>query len=280
MKIYLAGKIRANCWRHTIVDGLRYVFHDAEIEKVAGGFPVLKRAIFDTHDYVGPFFMSCDHGCYHKDSGHGIGAWDSESGGHGTPYGCSPHDDELPRRSRVVQMCLDAIDRADLVFAWIDDPTCYGTLAELGYAIGKGKRVWVVFDEAEDDGVPYRLGGDGDEALSLSANLWFVEYAAERVVRHYVKREPADVLREMLKVTPQELRTMPYQDYLQTDHWKQTRAVALDAAGRRCQLCNSPERLQVHHRTYERRGEELPSDLIVLCNSCHSTFHANGKVHR
>lgn len=77
-----------------------------------------------------------------------------------------------------------------------------------------------------------------------------------------------------------DLRTMPYADYLQTDHWKKMRTGALERSGNRCQICNSPSTLSVHHRTYERRGNENPEDLIVLCQSCHQLFHDNGKLER
>jgi hypothetical protein len=69
------------------------------------------------------------------------------------------------------------------------------------------------------------------------------------------------------------LRTMPYRDYLKTAHWRDVRNRALDRAARRCQLCNSPDHLEVHHRTYERRGCERDDDLTVLCARCHSKFH-------
>lgn len=69
------------------------------------------------------------------------------------------------------------------------------------------------------------------------------------------------------------LKTLPYQEYLQTDHWKNTRKAAMQRAGFKCQLCNSTDKLQTHHRTYERKGCEIPSDLIVLCNKCHEKFH-------
>ena len=75
------------------------------------------------------------------------------------------------------------------------------------------------------------------------------------------------------------LRAMPYQDYLQTDHWKTTRRAAIKAAHKRCQVCNAGDRrLEVHHRTYDRRGMEAPEDLIVLCDECHDLFHQNGKL--
>jgi nucleoside 2-deoxyribosyltransferase len=40
-----------------------------------------------------------------------------------------------------------AIQRADLVFAWIDSPDCYGTILEIGYARAMNKVVVVAFSE-------------------------------------------------------------------------------------------------------------------------------------
>jgi hypothetical protein len=77
-----------------------------------------------------------------------------------------------------------------------------------------------------------------------------------------------------------ELRAMPYDEYLRTAEWKQTRAAALARADHRCAL--DPKhtgQLDVHHRFYERRGTELPSDLIVLCHPCHRLHHGhNGRL--
>jgi hypothetical protein len=75
------------------------------------------------------------------------------------------------------------------------------------------------------------------------------------------------------------LRTMPYAEYLQTEHWQQVRQAALTRAEYRCQVCNSPYHLQVHHRTYERRGEERDTDLTVLCDTCHGRFHREGHLY-
>jgi hypothetical protein len=66
-----------------------------------------------------------------------------------------------------------------------------------------------------------------------------------------------------------ELRQMPYPDYLQTTEWERTRAAALERADHCCALnLNHTEELGVLHRTKERVGEELPSDLVVLCKTC------------
>lgn len=72
----------------------------------------------------------------------------------------------------------------------------------------------------------------------------------------------------------QELASMPYQEYLQTPEWDETRRVMRKRAGYRCQVCSSKARiLDVHHNTYANRGNEAKEDLVVLCRDCHAKFH-------
>jgi 5-methylcytosine-specific restriction endonuclease McrA len=75
-----------------------------------------------------------------------------------------------------------------------------------------------------------------------------------------------------------ELKTMPYHEYLRTPEWHEKRNAAIKRAKWRCQICNSTGQLNVHHRTYERRGAEYNQDLIVLCADCHQLFHDQGKL--
>lgn len=79
--------------------------------------------------------------------------------------------------------------------------------------------------------------------------------------------------------TPQYKR-IDYHAYLQSDKWGTKRQLALERAYHRCQLCNSPDNLHVHHRTYERLGNEKPEDLTVLCKDCHEMFHKSREVNR
>ena len=65
------------------------------------------------------------------------------------------------------------------------------------------------------------------------------------------------------------LSTMPYDKYRETPEWKAKRERKKKQARYRCQVCNSPEELQTHHRTYERLGYELVADLTALCRRCH-----------
>lgn len=96
----------------------------------------------------------------------------------------------------------------------------------------------------------------------------------QRMERDAQHKKKKDREKERLE----ELRRMPYQDYLRTPEWLETREWKLKRAGFRCQACNVNGHLQVHHRTYENRGNERDSDLIVLCSDCHSIFHQQGKL--
>jgi hypothetical protein len=68
-------------------------------------------------------------------------------------------------------------------------------------------------------------------------------------------------------------RSAEYEAYLQGPEWQERRHRALERDGYRCRLCNSADRLHVHHRTYERFGRENDGDLTTLCEDCHAFFH-------
>jgi hypothetical protein len=60
-----------------------------------------------------------------------------------------------------------------------------------------------------------------------------------------------------------------YIDYLNSETWRKRRYAALEAVEFRCQLCGETDSLEVHHLTYERLGNEDPSDLFVICKGHH-----------
>jgi len=77
-----------------------------------------------------------------------------------------------------------------------------------------------------------------------------------------------------------ELTTCDYKLYLRTHHWSKVRDRTLRTFHDRCAVCNSGDQIDVHHRTYERRGYEAPADTIALCRRCHVLFHKNGRLAR
>ena len=80
--------------------------------------------------------------------------------------------------------------------------------------------------------------------------------------------------------------SLPYSLYISSPGWARRRERALAEALNRCQVCyagddgGEAQRLDVHHRTYERLGHELPTDVIVLCSDCHDLFHKHGRLVR
>lgn len=71
-----------------------------------------------------------------------------------------------------------------------------------------------------------------------------------------------------------ELRRMPYEEYLQTPEWLALRKLVKHRANHRCEHCGATDsEWNVHHLTYERRGFEDLSDLVLLCRKCHEIAH-------
>jgi 5-methylcytosine-specific restriction endonuclease McrA len=70
-----------------------------------------------------------------------------------------------------------------------------------------------------------------------------------------------------------QLKELPYDDYLQTDYWKAAAIAAKKTYQGKCALDEKHAAEHAHHRTYERRGRELPTDVVPLCAACHAKFH-------
>jgi 5-methylcytosine-specific restriction endonuclease McrA len=61
-----------------------------------------------------------------------------------------------------------------------------------------------------------------------------------------------------------------------TSAYQQAREVALRAAGYRCTRCGSAEQVETHHAVIRpgERGDNSPSNLVVLCQRCHVAQHS------
>ena len=67
-----------------------------------------------------------------------------------------------------------------------------------------------------------------------------------------------------------------YQKYLLSTHWFKTKESALRRGGYKCALCGRGKeeiKLEVHHNTYINKGDELPEDIVVLCEKHHAFYH-------
>jgi 5-methylcytosine-specific restriction endonuclease McrA len=77
----------------------------------------------------------------------------------------------------------------------------------------------------------------------------------------------------VVALSPHRLAALPYEQYLRSRHWRSLRARVLLRWNGRCENCGAARATEVHHRTYERLGRELLSDLRPLCSDCHELEH-------
>lgn len=118
-KVYLAGKIDKNDWRHTILPGLKW--HN----------PSEGHLKSESFVYTGPFFQSCDHGCFHGNATHGAMTHFEKQ--------------RAVAQHRTFRKCLSGIKDADLVIIYINSPDAYGTLVETGWVQLLNKPHVVIF---------------------------------------------------------------------------------------------------------------------------------------
>jgi len=272
-RIYMAGKIEKGDWREGVY-GRGH--HDDLYNQLANTgriqFPVIE--IDDNNDYTGPYFVGCDHGCFHGEATHGVGArcecgktWSTNhfhecpDCGMGADNYCTTH----PTQENIFQACRYAIMRETTTFfAWVDTRECYGTIAEIGIActarwadLGTCEELWIASPDIDPE-------------------LWFIRQMATDFT---VAKNPHEALDYFLKKHTK----IDYHEYIKSDVWRARAISAKERAEYRCQVCNATgnnSTLHAHHRTYERLGMEEPGDITVLCADCHKVFHDNGKVKR
>src|SRR5262249_35274254 len=68
-------------------------------------------------------------------------------------------------------------------------------------------------------------------------------------------------------------RQRQYRRYLGSAFWRERREHILKRANYTCEKCGKRPAAEVHHLTYIRIYQELPSDLVALCKPCHNEIH-------
>jgi len=150
--IYFAGKISKNGWRNSIVRWGIAVGDGSQDERDL--FNPYHRREQDAFYYGGPFFVRCNNGCGYQPMAHGS----ASCGGFFRPH---------ERHPQILAINLERIRRADLVFAFINEVDCFGTLIELGAALRRPRPLVVSFG-------PDLLPAQRQE-------LWMAECGATRI---------------------------------------------------------------------------------------------------
>jgi len=88
------------------------------------------------------------------------------------------------------------------------------------------------------------------------------------------KDEFMAMIRERNSIIASDDATMEHKRYIKSDKWDFKRKKILKKANYTCQSCGKKHtKLEVHHKTYQRLGNEKDEDLIVLCSTCHKKEH-------
>lgn len=71
-----------------------------------------------------------------------------------------------------------------------------------------------------------------------------------------------------------------YLSYLRSPAWFERRRKHLAKHGAHCKACGTLDKIHLHHKTYDRLGQEKDADLVALCERCHKAVHAYARKHR
>lgn len=255
--VYFAGKVsKGGGYRGILFNDPMVMSYGYKKYKVNGG-EVIYGGPFAIGNADGFFHRNGTHGLYDENNGYcshsaygivgGFEGWPSKWNNH------LPFESGIIEKEFVVNRCLDQIRDCDAVHCFIDSLDCYGTLFELGYANAIAKPTYIFYNDKKN----------------WDKHYWFILNGPS--VKFHSIGTPDSIHPNL--VSPQKTYKERYQEYLQSFEWIKKRIAKIREAGGRCQLCNSSGTLNVHHRTYDRVFNELQSDLIVLCEVCHSKYH-------
>jgi hypothetical protein len=162
-RVYLAGKIAIHDWRHLLVPGLN------NASATESWLPA------DKFVYVGPFFIACRHGCYHGRNQHGAFLRGERA--------CVEPDYFTQRE--IYLRNNSALDQAALVFTYIEQPDCYGTLTEIGRASLSASRIVICFAPGID-----------------TSEFWYATESAHATYRDVEKHQLKTILNLEVAKTP------------------------------------------------------------------------------
>lgn len=168
---YLAGKMNSP-WRSEIIKA------DWNKSEMAGGdWDKVFLSNGQRLLICGPHFVPGSTG------GHDYG-----DGEHGAAIILNPHDGPMADRGKILRDRTHEIDCCNLIFAWIDCRTCFGTIAEIGYAAAGNS---VLHNSKR------KLAIAVSDRDGLSDDLWFAAEMADYLLLDYSR--PGDAWDDLWK---------------------------------------------------------------------------------
>lgn len=162
MRIYFAGKIDRNDWRHELFTNSRLgAVEDIDQDLFNPDYVQEKLwRRFKKYQYGGPFFISDDHGCAHGPESHGANA---------SSQGSCCIDAMMSgtiTKEKIFAINNERIRQATHIFCPLNSHDAFGTLVELGYAFALKKPIAL------------SIHGDVDHAA-----MWYAKQTA-KVIYH------------------------------------------------------------------------------------------------
>jgi len=125
-----------------------------------------------------------------------------------------------------------------------------------------------------------RCGHAGNAISTKVATVGFQSRAIpsfdDELEHQWHAKKSAEYLAAYQKIEPS-LRA-EYDAYLASDAWAARRSIVLARAHGTCECCEHYSATQVHHKTYERIGQELDTDLLAVCSLCHDLLHGRAAL--
>lgn len=108
------------------------------------------------------------------------------------------------------------------------------------------------------------------EALFGKPKNWDeAKYQSCQATRNFVSK----VVRAGIEIEHERVWWERYTEYMNSPQWRARRSRIMLRDNFICQACHVKPANHVHHKTYERLGEELDEDLVALCFECHKAEH-------
>ncbi len=138
---------------------------------------------------------------------------------------------------------------------------------------------WTKKEWLTNKGVPVKTLEGALDALN-SIEVHRERLRAKREKKKQLMASPKMKAEKIIKRQAKKKKFILYEDQLKDKRWEAFRTFIFAVKGRRCEICQSKERLQVHHMKYRNAlaWEYTCKEVLVVCRNCHLNIHGIKEV--
>jgi hypothetical protein len=142
--------------------------------------------------------------------------------------------------------------------------------------VGRDRIAFGLRDERRAADVGDAVGQAVVDADAQSVGCWHGGEDASHTARRVVAAlscSPDVSVREEYPMSQAFNRKAAYRWYLGHEFWREKCEYVFKRANGKCEKCGKRPPTEVHHLTYIRVFQELPSDLLAVCRQCHAEIN-------